>query len=428
MSVEIATNNRRCFSERSSSLLRFQRYLKLAFEIDLYYGYESIGFKTNQSDESISFLPKETRVTPNRRTFLAASACAAQCFVSGCSPQPQPERKIPFRVSLNLAGAEFGADQADYSNENPGRLHRDFTFNSRATVQYFVKQGVRVFRIPIAWERIQPILKGPLNSDYLGQLLLLLSWMKEASATAIIDLHNYGRYRLIHNNEVITARMGEKVDGNELLKVEDLVDLWLRLSEKFKDNAAVLAWGIMNEPHDMGSLDWGAASNQVVQSLRESDDSKWIMVSGDAWSSALRFPKVNGEKAWINDPLSKTIYEAHAYFDSDASGKYTANFDQELKRDPKLRERPQRTLRPFLDWCRKNDVLGYVGEMGVPSGDARWLELLQSACSLLKKENAAVGYWAAGEWWKDYPLSVQPKSFDDEPSSQLATILSVMSS
>ena len=31
-------------------------------------------------------------------------------------------------------------------------------------------------------------------------------------------------------------------------------------------------------------------------------------------------------------------------------------------------------------------------------------------------------YWAAGEWWGDYPLSLQPRKDFTEPAPQLAVL------
>jgi len=363
-----------------------------------------------------------------RRRFLAAgTAATVSVILPGCYQEPKKtSQPLPPQVSVNLAGAEFGMEQADFSNQNPGKLHQQYTFNSLTTVRYFTQRGVRTFRVPISWERIQPTLGQDLNSEYLSNLLLLLSWIKECQAEAIIDLHNYCRYRMEHNGQIVEALMGQSYDGDELLTVDHLCDVWIRLAKHLVDRPEVHAYGIMNEPHDLGGLDWNSASNRVVKAIRQVDPSRWITICGDSWASAARFPTVNGNKAWIEDPSDRIIYEAHAYFDADQSGKYLLNYEEELSRDPELAKRPLRVLEPFIQWCQANQVPGLIGEIGVPDADPGWLNLLATGCQAIRDANISVSCWAAGEWWKQYPLSVQPKDWNDPLRPQMETILATM--
>lgn len=363
-----------------------------------------------------------------RRRFLAATTAAAvSAILPGCMQKPQTKTlPLPSHVGVNLAGAEFGMEQPDFSNENFGELHQQYTFNSLTTVRYFAERGVRTFRIPISWERIQPKLGQDLNANYLSNLSLLLTWIKECQAEAIIDLHNYCRYRMEHKGQIVETLMGQSYDGKKLLTVDDLCDVWSRLAKQLAEHPEVLAYGIMNEPHDLKGLNWKGASNRVVEAIRQVDENRWITVCGDSWASAARFPEANGKRAWIDDPKGRIVYEAHAYFDADQSGKYVLSYDEELARDPELATRPLRVLKPFVDWCQANKVSGLVGEIGVPDSDPRWLGLLSTACEMTRKAQLSVSCWAAGEWWKEYPLSVQPKDWNDPLRPQMETMLSAM--
>ncbi|RCS49453.1 glycoside hydrolase family 5 protein [Bremerella cremea] len=362
----------------------------------------------------------------NRRMFTAGTATTLGLWSLGQPVLAGGGHDVPpLDVGVNLAGPEFGTHSPQFSQANPGTLGRDYTFNSRQTVQYFYDHGVKSFRIPIAWERLQPQLQGELDVVYFGGLQKLLSWITDVGGNAILDLHNYGRYRLSVDGRPLEVVLGEKQGGKVLLSVDDLADVWRRIAQQLRGHYSIAAYGIMNEPHDLQGLDWAAASNQVVAAIREVDQQRWISVSGNDWATSKRFAEVNGESAWINDPAQRTIYEAHAYFDSDASGKYADSFAEEAKLDPQIAGRPSRTLDPFLNWCQQNQVYGFVGEIGVPN-EPQWLELLAEACRLIHRAKAAVGYWAAGEWWGDYRLSVQPKSFDAPLPAQMKTVVTNM--
>ncbi len=63
---------------------------------------------------------------------------------------------------VNLAGAEFGEDNL------PGVYGRDYTYNSEATFRYFAAKGLNLIRLCLRWERLQPLLLGPLDAENLG--------------------------------------------------------------------------------------------------------------------------------------------------------------------------------------------------------------------------------------------------------------------
>ena len=63
---------------------------------------------------------------------------------------------------INLAGAEFG------ENNLPGMLGRDYTFNSETTYRYFGAKNLNLVRLMLRWERLQPVLRGPLDQSYLA--------------------------------------------------------------------------------------------------------------------------------------------------------------------------------------------------------------------------------------------------------------------
>jgi uncharacterized protein (TIGR03437 family) len=75
----------------------------------------------------------------------------------------------------------------------------------------------------------------------------------------------------------------------------------------------------------------------------------------------------------------------------------------------------------FVEWCRSNRVRGYVGEFGAPHDDARWLEVMENFLAVVDEAGMDATYWAAGEWWENYTIGIQPlKSFSvDRPQVEL---------
>ncbi len=320
--------------------------------------------------------------------------------------------QIPPR-GVNIAGAEFGEGTI------PGEFGVHYTFNDEETFAYFPERGLPLLRVPIRWERIQRQPFGELDAEYLQRLQQNVAWARAHGGRVIIDVHNYGRYKLAADGY---AEYVLDNAYNNVVKVPRaaLIDLWLRLSEVFADNPVVYGYGLMNEPHDMGSADWKAISQAVLTALRDAGDDKTIFVGGDSWSSAERWQQTHGSQSWINDPADNFYYEAHLYFDQDASGRYFQGYDQELSANPNLLQIGPQRLQPFRDWCDANSVRCFLGEYGIPNNDSRWLGVLDNLLDAMDEAGMAGTYWAAGHWWGSYALSVHPSANQDKP--QLAVL------
>lgn len=303
---------------------------------------------------------------------------------------------------VNVAGAEFG------DGVLPGIYGQHYTYNSEQTFDYFAARSLNFIRLQVRWERLQPVLGGPLDPANLGYLKQDIAWAKAAGAVVSIDAHNYGRYRINENGSLNEYIIDNAYNGVVKVSTANLTDFWVRMSNEFKNEPTVLAYDIMNEPHDMGSADWRQISQAVLNGIRGNMDVKLIMIPGNSYSSATAWPNVNGPTAWIIDPANNFYYEAHEYFDHDYSGSYTWSYDQELAANPQLASVGVTRLKPFVDWCRTNGVKGYLGEYGIPNTDARWQGVLDQFLSALDAAGMPGTYWAAGEWWGTYPLSVQP--------------------
>lgn len=318
------------------------------------------------------------------------------------------DSRLPYHAGVTLAGPEFGLEERGLSNASPGVHGVDYVYNSPATTRAVARTGFTLVRLPFRWERLQPTLGGSLDSAELGRLTAAVNAAGEAGLKVILDLHNYGRYRLATRAGVVEAVIDQRIAGECLVTRDHLADVWRRLAAQFVDHDAVLAYALMNEPHDMGSSSWRAISQHAVEAVREVDSRTWLLVAGDEWSHAHRFGEVNGRRAWIRDPAGRTAYEAHCYLDHDASGKHQLSYGDEMRLDAELRERPRRRLAPFLDWLERNQVVGVLGETGVPIADPGWRSMLGDLTQAAAEKEVSVVLWAAGEWWGDYPLSVQP--------------------
>jgi endoglucanase len=270
-------------------------------------------------------------------------------------------------------------------------------------------------RLQILWERLQPVLGGPLDPTNLGYLKQDIAWAKAAGAQISIDPHNFGRYSINQNGVLSTYIIDNEYNGQVVVSSADLENFWVLMSNEFKDEPAVVAYDLMNEPHDMGTANWSQIAQNVLTAIRNNGDNKLVMIPGDDWSSAEFWATQPGQAtAFISDPANNFLYEAHEYFDSDSSGTYAETYDEELAANPNLATVGVTRLQPFVNWCQSNSAPCYLGEYGIPNNgggganDTRWNTVLNNFLVALDSAGFSGTYWAAGEWWGTYPLSVQP--------------------
>jgi len=341
---------------------------------------------------------------PFKIVSLAAAALTAVA-ASACVQEPE----VNLLRGINLAGAEFGHEKPGFSAAARGQFGKDWTYNGESTIAYFARHGIRLIRLPFRWERIQPELGCDLDAAELKRLRRFVDLARSYECRVILDVHNYGRYALpvaggSSREFIIDERSGDRAPVSR----EHFADLWSRLAQEFRDHAALHGYGLMNEPHDMGGSDWKAISQHAVEAIRRQDARTAIYVAGLEWSKSYRWTVANGPDAWIRDPAGNIVYEAHCYFDEDGSGRYQISFEEEARRDPRILDRAVDRLEDFAQWCRRNQVRGFLGEYGVPRDEPRWHELFSRFLMRLDELGMESTCWAAGEWWGDYPLSVQP--------------------
>lgn len=315
-------------------------------------------------------------------------------------PQPEPDEPMPARFpahfGVNLAGAEFGQNM-------PGQYGTDYTWPNRTELAYFKSKNMRLVRVPFKWERIQPILNGPLDVNELERMKTFVASARAEGMWVLLDMHNYGR-RKINGVEYIV--------GDPALPVSSLTDAWKKLAGEFSTHTNIWGYGLMNEPHGMlPGTPWVTIAQALIDGIRTVDQQTVIVVGGDSWSSAARWPVASDNLKTLNDPSDNLVFEAHVYFDNDASGAYDGTYDVEGATPQTGVDR----VAPFVNWLKQNGKQGFVGEYGVPDDDARWLTTLDNMLAYLKSNCVNGTYWAAGPWWGSYRLAVEPIGGTDRP-------------
>lgn len=308
--------------------------------------------------------------------FISASPINAQACLRG----------------VNLAGGEFGS--------GPGKYGTSHIYPSDQTLAYFAGKGMNVIRLPFKWERLQPRLNGPLDADELNRLKDVVRRAALMGLTTILDPHNYAGYA--------GAKLGT---GN--VTSNAFADFWRRLAPHFADQEDAV-FLLMNEPAGITAATWLKAANAGIRAIRKTGANNLIMVPGTIWTGASHWfeDQDGGSNAEllqeINDPLDRFVFDIHQYLDADFSGTGATC--------PGVQDAIL-SLEGVSGWFRQHGYAGFLGEFGGTSSPDCLSGLSEVAEYINSQGDVWIGWaaWAGGEWWGQYPLSLQPIEGIDRP-------------
>jgi endoglucanase len=245
-------------------------------------------------------------------------------------------------------------------------------------------------------------LNGDLDATYKGYIDENIAWALANDLKIILDIHNYGRRGVSG-----TIRTIGHADG--ILTQSHFASLWSKLATAYKDDTTVLAYGLMNEPHDMpvttststynSTSTWTLAAQAAIDAIRLTGDTHTVIVSTDQWAGIRSFTTAYGTNPtpWIND--SNYWLELHCYFDSDSSGTYTASKGTTFAGSGRAMGEAGDYLVTVATWARNNNIPVFVGEYGVPKNDAAYLTALNDFMNVMDTYGVNGTYWAMGSWY-----------------------------
>jgi len=334
-------------------------------------------------------------------------------------PAPPEEETETVYFGVNLSGAEF-------ASVYPGIDGTNYGYPGEKDFDYFKSKGLMMVRFPFRWERVQRTMNGPLVDAEIAKMKKVVQMAQDRGMKLVLDMHNFGRYCIGNgSSEAEFLRI-----GTPQVTVANYCDVWKKLAAEFKSYTCIWAYDIMNEPYDMlPSNPWHQIAQKCIDAIRTVDTKTRIMVSGNEFSSASRWPKVSDMLKDLVDAHQPLIFQAHTYFDKNSSGTYGSWVDGVFH--PTTYEQEAATpqtgmvrVKPFVEWLKKNKLQGFVGEYGIPNNDIRWNTVLDNALKYLQENGVNGTYWSAGPRWPESEiLNVQPTENYTKDRPQLRTLV-----
>lgn len=397
---------------------------------------ENVGYASGQSgqiyvtnDAGVSWSKQETNLPTAIYRGMAHSKDSVVIAVgdgglimrlNGSPTEPEVETDEHWvhgieSFGVNLSGGEFGGVY-------PGTIGTHYGYPTYKDLDYFKSKGLTLIRFPFRWERVQYQLNGPLNPLDMGKMKEFVQAAEDRNLPVILDMHNFAR-RSFDGGSTQTV-----IGAGSALTKEHLADVWKRLAMEFKSYKNIWGYDIMNEPYSMPTPStWFDIAQAAINSIREVDTITHIVISGDRFSSSLHWVQYSDNLRNLVDPYDKLIYQAHMYFDKNQSGSYGSYVNGVFVPSTYDAEgaTPQtgvNWVKPFVDWLKKYNKKGLMGEYGIPDDDLRWNVMLENMLIYLRDNGVPGTYWSAGPRWGAYRLAVHPSNNYTVDRPQMAVL------
>ena len=295
---------------------------------------------------------------------------------------------------VTVNGLEFGLGPKgpDDIFNYPGTFNYDFFSPKNVSLGYLESNGVNLFRIAFAWERIMPDLStNELNSAYVSHLDKAVAYItKNGTAMALLEMHNYGRYYFIGSEAKVSSIIG---DG--MITKDNFIMSWMAIANHYKNNTLV-SFGLMSGGRGFpnNAVEYYQGMLEIITNLRSSGFQHYIFIRG-AEANSVKGHKnsANALMPIVEKRFTNIIFEVSQYFNVEA-GNYT---------DCSLADNAEELFGEMTDWLSANELVGFLAEASVNNVCIPALERVLASFSQATSPWIGFAYFASGSAWGDSP-------------------------
>jgi endoglucanase len=298
-------------------------------------------------------------------------------------------------IGVNLAGAEFGM------------IGGRWKWPHQKNMDYYLSLGVKVFRVPFKWNRLQPDIAKPLEPASLEGLDRIVERATGAGAVVLLDMHDYGR-----RDKIVIG------DGTSAATLEAYALFWGELAQRYGKSSLVW-YGLMNEPHDQDPILNLNTQNAACAEIRRRGATGTVLFSGIAWTGAHSWTKTSNGTVMLQavDPADNYGFDMHQYLDKGFGGSNPIATEGIGKR----------ILSSAVDWATQHRKRIFIGEFATGRSEASLRELRDLLDVMMARPDIFLGatYWAGGGVWGNTNQQTldPPRDSPDIMSEQLKLLL-----
>lgn len=357
-----------------------------------------------------------------RRSVAVLLIVAMTLVLSSAAIPPPPDETTDGQRGINVVTMlTQGATIYDHPDATP-------TGEPQATYDTLAQLGHKLIRLPVDWSYLQPGLDvgdPRFHEGYWRSIRNEVAKIGGAGMRVVLDLHNGCEWVKPKAPGATPLVCGAG------LSTAATTDVWRKISAEFKDDRAVVAYDLFNEPTRFNSPNPGdpqdprnqsystykAHVNAIVAAIRAQGDRKTIWVESLCCTKNLDVNRTDPDGGWVVDPMKRIVYSLHMYPVPNSADGETFN---PAKLDPRY-EVPRGKawsdlgyvtgflgrVDAFGGWCRRNGLACSVGEVGwYGSGQSeqsavQWNELGDRWYDIADGYGLAVTYFGASSAYKN---------------------------
>jgi endoglucanase len=171
------------------------------------------------------------------------------------------------------------------------------------------------------------------------------------------------------------ARWDGGIIGQSGVSNANFVSLWTQLAKIYGSNSRI-AFGLMNEPHDMQLSAWVATLQDVVNAIRSNGAANTlILLPGLSYSNAGALPTEAGPQLLsVKNPdgtVNNLVFDVHSYLDANGSGTTTT-----------CATNNQGMYNNLASWLRQNGRQAIVTETGAGNSPSCYTSLCEELATI----------------------------------------------